>query len=419
MRRSRAGAAAFAGMLVVLVALAPAGVRASPQDLFGYGSRSSAMAGTGTSFGDDYEAVFSNPAGLSRAARRGLVVGAHGAGYAVSLDGQRFTIDAPRATSIGVQLPVPFGGVLANRIVIGAGFYTPIDVIVRGDIAYPEVPQMPVITRAKSVAVQAGIGLDLDGIVDGLRLGAGFSALASLLGDMVTEIDSTGRFGSRVETQLVATYAPILGANWARGDWSFGLVWRGELTAEFEMEVVTRDLPVRLPTLTIGGLAQYDPHAVSAEASWRPAPGWLVAGQACWRHWSAYPGAERPTSASSPAPPDPGFFDTVSPRIAVERTIRRGPFELALRGGYAYEPTPAPPARAEARYLDSDRHVLTAGVGLAWAPRGESTKLTLDLYGQLDVLAPRTHDAPAPGGTENMRTSGVIAVGGWTVGVQW
>jgi len=419
MRGRTAGVATVAGALVVLAWLVPARAYASPQDLFGYGSRSSAMAATGVAFGDDYEAVFSNPAGLSRVTRRGLVVGAHGAGYAVSLDGERFTLDAPRATSIGVELPIPFGGVLEHRIVLGAGFYTPLDVIVRGDIAYPEVPQMPVLTRAKSVAVQAGIGVDLDGVVDGLRVGAGFSALASLLGDMVTAIDSTGRFGSRVETQLVATYAPIVGATWEHGDWSFGLVWRGELTAEFEMEVVTRDLPVHLPVLTIGGLAQYDPHALAAEAAWRPAPGWLFAAQACWRHWSAYPGAERPTSASSPAPPDPDFSDTISPRIAVERTIHRGPFDLALRGGYTWEPSPAPPARTDARYLDNDRHVLTAGVGLAWQPRGEPTRLTLDLYGQLDVLAPRTHDAPAPGHTENMRTSGVVAVGGWTVGVHW
>ena len=50
-----------------LVISAPSVAVASPQDLFGYGGRACAMAGLGGAIGDDYAAVYSNPAALSRA----------------------------------------------------------------------------------------------------------------------------------------------------------------------------------------------------------------------------------------------------------------------------------------------------------------------------------------------------------------
>src|SRR5687768_484861 len=116
----------WAVTVAVLASIVPAATaHASPQDLFGYGARASAMAGTGVSFADDYESVFANPAGLARVRRRGLVLGAHAAGFLVDLDGERFRLDSARATSIGFQLPIPFGGILEDRLSLGAGFYTP------------------------------------------------------------------------------------------------------------------------------------------------------------------------------------------------------------------------------------------------------------------------------------------------------
>ena len=43
------------------------GAFASPEDLFGFGAQSQAMGGLGGTFVDDYSAVYTNPAALSRA----------------------------------------------------------------------------------------------------------------------------------------------------------------------------------------------------------------------------------------------------------------------------------------------------------------------------------------------------------------
>ena len=82
-------------------------------------------------------------------------------------------------------------------------------------------------------------------------------------------------------------------------------------------------------------------------------------------------------------------------------------------------PSPAPPARAEARYLDNDRHVLTGGVGFDLVIGDDGSRFFVDGYVSASLLPSRTHDAPAPGQTENMVTSGFVGIGGWSLGVAW
>jgi hypothetical protein len=159
------------------------------------------------------------------------------------------------------------------------------------------------------------------------------------------------------------------------------------------------------------------------------------------RFWSAFPGLQVPTSSASFQAPAPEFSDMPSPRIGVEGTLRNPSVELQLRGGYAFEPTPVPAARlapernasgtvrtdssgnpvlVPMRYIDNDRHVLTAGAGLS-IRLGDNERLTLDLYGQLHLLAPRTHQVSRTDalGGDPMQSQGLIAVGGWTVGLEF
>jgi hypothetical protein len=205
------------------------------------------------------------------------------------------------------------------------------------------------------------------------------------------------------------------------------------------LAIAVSDLPVMLPVLTVGGLAQYDPPELASELSYRPDPGLRLIANLTARFWSSYPGTQRTTSRSSPLAPAPEFSDTVSPRVGVEGTLRRGRAALVWRGGYALEPSPSPPARMAARrtaagaplmeggmpvltalrYLDNDRHVLTAGLGVTYRI-GEAETLRLDLFGQLHLLVDRRHEIPASGGPTPdpetwMRTGGVLMVGGWSL----
>ncbi len=410
----------------------PAAASATPQDLFGFGGRTPGLAMTGASFACDYEAVFANPAGLACAERRALYLGFGAGGYHLEIDGHRHPIDHARGMTLGFQLPVPFGGPLRERIVLGGGFFTPSEVVLRGEVNFPEVPQFTVLDRAQIVAVQLGVGVDLYGLVDGLKLGVGVSALADLVGDLFIRLNEENEFSSQVETQLVTSFAPVVGARYERGDFAVGAVWRGELTSYMTLDIVTADLPVDIPPLMLGGLVHYDPHTFVLEGSWRPSDGWLLVAHGTLRLWNEFPGGQQRTTMSSTLAPAPDFSTVVSPRVAVERTVHDGPLRIQMRGGYAFEPTPAPPARmapqreptgaagAEVpfRILDNDRHVLTAGLGLAYRV-DDDVRVTFDLYGQAHWLAPREHTIPSSSArTDRMDTSGFILAGGWVAGVE-
>ena len=377
------------------------------------------MAGTGVAFSNDYESTFVNPAGLARAHQRSLVFGVQGGAYRFELDDTQLPMLPVKASIIGGTIPMPFGGVMKDRLTLGLGFYTPLDVVLIGDIGYANLPRPLVLERAQSLAIQFGIGLDLDGAVDGLRLGASLTALGSFAGKIVAGIDATGKFGSVVETQVVSSFAAIVGATYDVGDFSFGAVWRGKVESEFVFRIETRDLPLEVPLLNIGGIAQYDPHTFILEAAWRVTPSLLVAVGGSYALWSDYPGPLIATSRGSPEPPAVNFSNTLTPRLGAEYAFRRGRTTLKLRLGYAYIPSPAPAARAEARYVDNDRHMLTGGAGFDLVLGDDGARLFLDAYVSGSFLPARTHDAPAPDQTVNMVSRGFVGVGGWSLGVAW
>ena len=99
----RAVAALIASVFVAVAAPSSAG--ASPPDLFGFGTRSPAMAGTGVSYANDYEATFVNPAGLVRTHTRSLVLGLQGGVYRFLLDDERLAMSPVKANTIGATIP--------------------------------------------------------------------------------------------------------------------------------------------------------------------------------------------------------------------------------------------------------------------------------------------------------------------------
>lgn len=424
---------------------------ASPEDIFGYGPRSIATAGTGTSTSSDFEAAYTNPALLSRIRRPRLALGTLDANFdeVASGDGLPGRVEdrAAHGVDIGVDLPIPLGGVLKDRVSGALAFYTPSDVIVRGRILYPETPQFPLLSdRAQCLAIRMGLGLDLG---HGVRIGGGFAALAEIVGSVVVATDATGKVGSRIDDQLVATYAPILGASWehpvalfgAPGTLRVGAVFRGALAARFSVTIdATKLSSLNIPVFNIAGLAQYDPLQAGLEVGWEGAK-WKLAVGATWKHWSDYPGPLEPTVPCPSDEPDCGslqvtslpFSDTVVPRVGIERTFvlsRTATFHA--RGGYFFEPTPVPshlPAsqafdvgaqmlvNVPTRFFDADRHVFTAGIGVSLT---KPLLLDVDAFAQAHVLAPRTVtvDAGEPDGSaSSANVSGSIFVTGVQVGV--
>lgn len=386
----------------------------SPLQMFGSGGRSPGLAATGVAAADDFDCVYLNPAGLGELRRKRLSFGSLVGSF--DLEGVDRGVEAAVGVQLGGVVPIPLGGVMRDRVGLGLGFYVPTTVLNRARAPMPGTPYYTLLeSRAQVVGIQVGVGVRLGG---GWSAGAGFLALAALVGHIHVSADAAGRFTSTSEEQLISHFAPIFGARRRLGpDLVLGATFRAPSRSAYDIRV-TNDLgerlPLTLPELRIAGVAQYDPLTVAAEAAWRPNGGpWLLLGQLAYERWSAFPLPTENPVADMPDQEPPGFHDTVVPRIAAEWQGRRGILDVAARGGYFYVMTPAPEMTGQQAFLDNDRHVLSVGLGLA-TPRS-SVPLHVDAWFQLHFLAPRTHDRP--GDEPDVETSGAIYVGGLVVGV--
>jgi long-chain fatty acid transport protein len=392
------------------------------------------LAFTGVSYADDYEAAFLNPAGLGRVRDNGLWLGLSAGTFQLELDGARYPAESSRGMTIGFTLPVPFGDVLEDRLVVGGGFFTPSEVLLSGTIEVIETPQFNVLERVQAAAIMVGFGFDFHGWVDGLRIGASVSVAADVIGNLIVRLDETNAFSSVVETQLVTAYAPLFGASYDRENWGIGLTYRMELRGVMDLAIVAEDLPIEIPEFYVGGLVHYDPATLAAEGFYRPIDDLRLALQLQTRFWNEYIGPQRQVSDTSGVPPNPEYSVTVSPRISGEWSfLDENDLTGDLRLGYAFEPTPAGPARlvdkldsmgaptgeeVPLRYLDNHRHVATLGLGLTYE-FDDGMFLNVDVYGQMHVLMSRTHDIGATAGAPLMQTSGTMLAGGWTVGLTY
>jgi long-chain fatty acid transport protein len=445
MRRRAAVAALSFGL-----ACAARPALASPEDVLSYGPRSSAMGGTGAASSEGFEAAYTNPALLSRVREQKLTLGLETATFDLHADGAgqpgRVSYQPLRAIVIGADVPIPLRGRLADRIGAGVAMATPTTLIVRGHVPYPEQPQFSLLPdRVQSVTVRAGIGFDVGW---GIRVGAGFGALAEIDGDAVVATDSTGRVGARVEDQLLTTYAPTLGVSYdlPLRDGAVtraGITYRGALAARVAVAIdATKLSSINLPVFNIAGLAQYDPAQVAIEVARSSGPLAIAVG-VTWKRWSAYPGLIEPTipcngdpSCGALVPPAIAYSNTLVPRAGVEYTIDAArSLALRLRGGAWYEPTPLPstlpssqaydPGSARAvdvptRYYDASRLAMTLGYGLEL--RDPLPPITIDLFAQAHVLVPRTIEADAadtPTGpvTNRADVGGTVLAAGLLVGV--
>ena len=394
--------------------LAPSPASASPLQMFGIGGDSPARAGTGGADCLGFEGVYLNPAGLSAIARKRLTLGTLVGGF--DLDGVERTVDAALGVTIGIALPIPFGGSWKDRVGFAMGFYFPTERLNKARAPMPGTPFYALLeNRAQTIGLQLGVGVKIS---ERWSVGASMLALAELRGHIHVSSDPSGRFTSTSEQQLVAGYAPILGTRWkASARWSAGLTLRGESLSAYDI-LVTNELgevlPVTLPELRFAGVAQYDPLTVAADVAWRPTPAWLFTGQLAWEDWSRFPLPTENPVAAMPAQAPTGYHDVVVPRVGAEWTRRsEGGVVTALRGGYFFAWSPAPEMTGMQALLDNDRHVVSTGVGVS-APDAK-LPFHVDAWFQLHALVPRDNDRP--GDIPDVRTSGAIYVGGLTLGI--
>jgi long-chain fatty acid transport protein len=424
MRRRGPGASAalIAGAITLAAGARPA--PASPLDLFGFGGRSPGLAGAGLATTTDYEAVFLDPAGLADVDRKRATIGGLYGDFALQLDGVDTGTEPARGLVVGGQVPMPLGGALRGRVGLGFGFFVPTAAINRVRAPRPGTPTYALLeSRSQVVGLMVAVGVR---VRPRLAVGLGVNALAVLRGGIAVTTDGSGRFTTQSEQRLLTRFAPIAGLRYHwRDDVEVGVVARAPSRSDYDI-VVTSDLgdvlPLTLPAIRIAGNAQYDPWTVAAEAAWRASDTLTVTGQLAWQHWSGFPLPTENPVGGTPAQDPPGFHDTAVPRLAVERVAPALGGRLALRAGYAFLWSPAPEMRGRQSLLDNHRHLLAAGVGLAWP--GRALPLHVDAWVQLHQLQARRHEKDVglfpPGESvpfDVLATGGRIVVGGLTVGI--
>ncbi len=354
--------------------------------MFGMGARSPAMAGTGAADAEGYDATYANPAGLVGPTQRRLTLGYVHAGYRVDLDGAHRPIDTTDGLVLGADLPIPFGGILRDRVALGLGFYFPFGVINRARAPFPDEPRLALLdTRTQVVSVLVAAGLRVHRRVD---IGVGVLALAALVGN-ISIADHGGRIITVAEEQLTTSLAPIVGVRVRTLRWlTLGAVFRGESKSTYDISVTNSlgaRLPLTLPTLHIAGIAQYDPMQIAVEGAFKPLDWLTIDAGVTWKHWSGFGLPTENATLGTPPQPPPGFVDTAVPRLAFEATRRWSRIALTGRAGYFFEWSGA---RGPV-LLDADRHVLTWGAGVTWSAR--VTTLQLDAFVQWHHLQPNAH----------------------------
>jgi long-chain fatty acid transport protein len=99
------------------------------------------------------------------------------------------------------------------------------------------------------------------------------------------------------------------------------------------------------------------------------------------------PEAQPPTE-----PTPPRLSNRLVPRVGAEYAFGLGKrTELSLRGGYAFEKSPVPDQRGQTNFVDTDRHLVSAGSGLLWKRPSPliGGDLSFDIHAQWSILVTR------------------------------
>lgn len=383
-----------AAPVLALVALGGE-ARANPMDAFGIGSRAIAMGGAYTALAHDASANYYNPAGVVARKDLSLDIGYQIAVPTLRLNGHDVGVDHTRGLTAGLVAPGTIG---PFRFAFGVVMFLPDERISRVR-AMPRVQPRFVYYDNRTQRIYLSTNLAVQ-IVRGLYVGAGVTFMSRTQGDLelsgrISFPDAEAESDMRLDldVDLKALRYPQAGILWEPLKWlSVGLVFRDEFVLEMEQGFrISGDVvgeggsPVILHDgffgLTSLSTNMFQPRQVVLGVAVMPTARWTISMDITWAQWSRFinPGSRLEIEVdlgtfndlvdidSQPNPPPARFRDTWSPRLGVELLAYQSTrATIALRGGYAFEPSPAPEQTSPTMNLvDNHKHHLSAGVGFS------------------------------------------------------
>ncbi len=404
-----------AAIALALTALIAGGAAASEADLFGLGSEESALAGASAARVHDFSAGFYDPAGLTLARRPEASFGVVGFGSALPLPGGRtFHMSDRVGILVGAATPIPFSGVLADRLFIGIALHLLPDSIVRVIAHTPDQPFYPLYdNRTQRLIILPALAAKLP---HGVSVGIAFNYLAGLGGRVAATEGATRALEARVDEQIYSVLAVNAGVRWqVRPRWALALVYRQAFGVPFRT-VARNDVAGQPIDLDVDAEELYTPHTVVAGVAYRRAR-LVLSLDVAWLHWSGWRGPYVAVTSDLPLvgaiatqPPAVAFADGATVRGGVDWTaLVAGAWALAVRGGYAFESSPVPSGQTATQLLGGHAHHLTIGFGARVALFGGEVRF--DAHGALQIVQGSTVPLGSVG-------TGFVGAGGFTLTVR-
>jgi long-chain fatty acid transport protein len=424
-------------------------VRANPLDVFGFGSRETAMAGAASADVSDFSACYYNPAGLARARGLEVSVGYFRADHALAMNGKDSGVDPVSGMSGGAVVP---GKLFAVPFAIGVGFHIPDHWLTRVR-ALPQGQPRWELYDNRNQRLWFGVDAAVSPL-PWLQVGGGVTFMAATTAtldisghlDLFQATDSSLRHQVDADLTLIAYPSFGLRAEASKA-LAFALVYRGQFSMNLNLAARVNggvgigragDLTTLSLLLASNTVDAFLPQQVVGGVSWQPWDSLHANLDITWINWGAYiPPVSRTTTTLDVPPPAGGWpagikpptppaatvvlpievHDIVVPHIGVEwRAVAQPAWEGFLRGGYEYAKSPIGPQAGATNYVDRDRHSVSAGVGVRLIAPGELLPgdVRFDAHAQLSVLPTGTTtkvDASDPVG--DYTAGGHI----WNVGV--
>lgn len=441
--------------IALALLLTPATAAANPLDMFGFGARSTSLAGAVTATVSDVSSSYYNPAGAAQLRGVRAELGYFSANPHLRTDDRDNDVDLAHGVVGGVAAP---GRIFGLPFAFALGVHLPDDHLSQVRALPQSTPRWELYSvRLQRLYLAASVALSP---VRWLRLGAGLAFMASTRGGISIEgrlsaiNAASSQLTHTVDADLTSVRYLQLGAQVdLPAGFHLGATYRDEfkldtaLTATLRGQIVVGSL--RDPSaLTIPGLyalqaqtlTAFQPRQVTTGVGWTTER-WTLGVDVTWSQWSRY---ENPTASldvqlelrippglgaiRQPEVPQPTlreptrFHDTVTPRLGVEYRAPVGPHTVAFRAGYSYDPTPVPAQAGVTNFVDADRHTAALGVGMAlrhlgaWLPGA----LTLDFQMSAQFLPTRTITKADPtDAVGDYRAGGMVLQAGMTLGMSF
>jgi len=363
---------------------------------FGLGANALSMSGAYTAVADDFSATYYNPAGLAYEQRPAFAHDKKGTSIYVGtgLVNTRLWIKDPGVSpsyqpisrlsfaQLGLTIgPSALGGLLSHRrIYFGFALYSPTDVLIGWKKRNTSTDRYFVFydNENRKFGFLADIAYKFGKFIS---LGAGVNVLAASKALVYVNFIQSGF--THAETDLILIKAaPVAGImiNLKNG-FKFGFTYRGEIKFKDYGNVNLNSSGTPLFSMSYSYTKFFSPRQYASGISYLFPHSLLASIDATYINWSDF------VDEQGDGKPQTRLFDTIVPRAGIRYAISNN---INVSGGYAFLPSPVKDQTGVTNFLDSNKHLISAGAGYTFAKAGFwQGPITISAYVQDTIFQTR------------------------------